>query len=203
MNAEASAASDPGGMLSPNRVLLFSGHRVDAPGRAKPRFPATQVGRAALAIASALDSIGAAPGDLALTQGAAGGDLLFAEACHARGVRVRLMLPMPEPRFVAQSILPSADGAHWLDRWRALREKLLDAPQVMPDAPEPAPPANAFARCNLWMLETALAYGASRLVFLCLWNGADGDGPGGTAQMVEAVRRRAGRVHWIDTRALW
>ena len=65
----------------PRQTILFTGHMVDAPGRATPRFPATRIDAAARRIAAALDDIGAGPEDLALTQGAAGGDLLFAEAC--------------------------------------------------------------------------------------------------------------------------
>ena len=189
---------------SPGRVLLFAGHRIDAPGRAAPRFPAACVGLATQAIAEAIDASGAAAGDLALTQGAAGGDLLFAEACASRGLRVRLMLPFAEAEFVERSILPSQDGAAWHARWRALRERLADAPRVLPEGR--ATDANgddAFERCNAWMLDAALAHGAERLSFICLWDGAQGDGPGGTAQMIDAARRRGARVRWLDTRSLW
>jgi len=79
------------GDAQPRRTLLFTGHMVDAPDRAQPRFPATRVDAAARRIGAALDEIGAGPEDLALTQGAAGGDLLFAEACLARGVPLRTL----------------------------------------------------------------------------------------------------------------
>ena len=71
----------------PRQTILFTGHMVDAPDRAVPRFPATRVDAAAHRIAAVLDEIGAGPEDLALTQGAAGGDLLFAEACLAAPCR--------------------------------------------------------------------------------------------------------------------
>ncbi len=58
----------------PRRVILFSGHRVDEPGRATPRFPLDKVPIAAAAIGQALQRIDAGPDDLALTQGASGGD---------------------------------------------------------------------------------------------------------------------------------
>jgi hypothetical protein len=38
---------------------------------------------------------------------------------------------------------------------------------------------------------------------VCLWNGGGGDGPGGTAHMYNEVKRRTGRVTWLDTRTLW
>ena len=62
--------------------------------------------------------------------------------------------------------------------------------------------ANAYVRCNLWLLNTALAWGIDRVRFFTLWNGHDGDGPGGTAQMYAEVKRRTGRVHWVDVRTL-
>ena len=190
--------------FAPRQVLLFSGHRVDAPGRAQPRFPAALVPQAGAAIAQALDALGAGAGDLALAQGAAGGDLLFAEACVARGVRVQLLLPLPEAEFIEQSVDGSDGDEDWRARYAELRAGLADAPRVLPEGGDgqPANGGNAFERCNLWLLSSALAYGIEKLRFICLWDGEGGDGPGGTAHMYREVKRRTGRVTWIDTRRL-
>ena len=64
------------------------------------------------------------------------------------------------------------------------------------------PGADAYEENNRWMLEAACRFGAQKVEFVCLWDGADGDGPGGTQHLMEQVRRRAGRLHWIDSRAL-
>ena len=181
----------------PRRVLLFSGHRVDAPGRELPRFPAGKVAMAARCIDDALAQWQAGPQDLAITQGSAGGDLLFAHACQQRGVALQLMLPLPEAEFVRCAVDPSADSARWHAAWSHVRSRLTLAPQVLPDAA-----GNAFERCNRWMLETALAHRASRLRLLCLWDGGDGDGPGGTGHLVEQARRHGVPVTWIDSRRL-
>lgn len=189
--------------VPPRRVLLFSGHRVDAPGRLPPRFPPGRVPAAARAIAAALEGWHAGPQDLALTQGAAGGDLLFAEACADRGVRVQLLQPLDDEAFAAASLLPSQDGAQWLARWQALRQRLRDAPQRAGDAlGPPAPGEDAFERGNRWLLAAALAHGAARLHLLCLWDGAAGDGPGGTAHLVQAARACGATVLRIDPRRL-
>ncbi|HSI56722.1 MAG TPA: hypothetical protein VLA16_04145 [Ideonella sp.] len=189
--------------FSPRQVLLFSGHRMDAPDRPQPRFPATLEAAAAREIARALDTLGADASDLALCQAAAGGDLLFLEACVQRGVHCQVLLPLAEPAFVQRSLWPSTHGAAWQARWQALKPRLADPPRVMPDELGPAAAeGDTFERCNLWLLDTALAWGAHRLQLICLWDGAAGDGPGGTQHMVQEVERRGGQVCWIDTRRL-
>jgi hypothetical protein len=200
VDAEIKRATPP---FAPRQVLLFSGHLMDAPGRTPPRFPPDKEAAAAQRIAQALDALGAGAGDLALSQAAAGGDLLFLEACAARGVRCQLLLPFEEPEFIERSILPAAHGEKWRERYFALKAKLADAPRIMPDELGPLPKgANAYERCNLWLLYSALARGVDKVRFICLWNGGGGDGPGGTQHMYDEVKRRTGRVNWIDTRTL-
>ena len=74
----------------------------------------------------------------------------------------------------------------------------------MPDELGPLPKGvDPFERCNLWLLYSALACGIDKVRFVTLWNGGGGDGPGGTAHMYNEVKRRTGRVTWLDTRKLW
>lgn len=187
----------------PRKVFLFSGHMVDAPGRKEPRFPSTMVDAAVTRITAALDALRAGSGDLALTQGAAGGDVIFAEACAARGVHVQLMLPLAEPAFIDESLLPSAGGEDWRNRYFAIKAQQSTKIRVMPNELGALPKGgNAFERCNLWLLNTALACGIDKVHFICLWNGGDADGLGGTAHMYREVKRRTGQVTWIDTRQL-
>lgn len=194
--------------FQPRQVFLFSGHTADAADRAVPRFPAAKEAGAARRIAAALDAAGAGPEDLALTQGACGGDILFLEACCERGVRLQLLLPLEEPEFIERSILCGANGEKWRDRYYALTCEAKAATRIMPDELGPLPrdtereEANPFERCNLWLLYTALAWGVDKVRFVCLWNGEGGDGPGGTAHMYAEVKRRTGRVTWIDSRTL-
>ena len=176
---------------------------IDAPGRAPPRFPAAMEPVAATRIEEALELFSAGASDVALTQGASGGDLLFAEACARRGVPLQLLLPLREPEFIAQSILPSADGAQWKQRYLDLKATLGWPPRALPDELGLAQGEDPFERCNLWLLNTALACGAEKVRLICLWNGGGGDGPGGTAHMVREVQRHQGQVLWLDTRSMW
>jgi hypothetical protein len=184
----------------PRKVVLFSGHMIDAPGREKPRFPPEKEPIAAEAIAAALADLGAGPDDFALCGGACGGDLLFAEAALARGAPLELYIPFEEPAFLEKSV-------DFADRdWRArffaakARAALHVAPRELGPAPEGDDP---YERNNRWMLDAALRFGADKVDFVCLWNGEGGDGPGGTRHMMEEVRQRGGRTIWLDTTKLW
>ncbi len=180
--------------FSPRRVIVFSGHIVDAADRPDERFPVRCVPRAAQRIDAALSAMKAGKADLAITQGSAGGDILFIESCLAHDVPVQLMLPVPEDEFVERSIARMADGEDWKRRYLAARESLAALPAVMPGAP-----GNVFERCNRWMLATAQASRAPAIELLCLWNGARGDA-GGTAHMVDEFRAAHCRITWIDSR---
>jgi len=184
----------------PKKVMLFSGHMVDAPDREKPRFPANKESVAANAIASVLEQLDTGADDLCICGGACGGDLLFAEAALARGARLELYIPFEEATFLSKSV--DFANRDWRARFFAakshanLRELPLEHGATREDE-------SRYEQNNLWMLEAATRFGAQKVEFICLWNGQQGDGPGGTRHLMEEVRRRSGRVHWLDTTKLW
>ena len=196
--------TQPEDKWQPRQIFLFSGHMIDTPGRNPPRFPADKEPIAAQKIAAALDQLGAGPDDLALTQGACGGDLLFTEACQQRGVKVHWLQPFREPDFIQKSVING--GEVWRNRYFDAKAKLAAPIRAAPDAlgepPPRAEPGYPYERCNLWLLYTALACGVDKVRFVCLWNGEGGDGLGGTAHMYNEVKHRTGQVTWIDTRML-
>ena len=200
LDAELARLAPP---FAPRQVLLFSGHMVDAPDRAEPRFPLAQEAGARAAIAQALAALDAGPEDLALTQGAAGGDILFTEAALARGVRVQWMQPLPEPAFIEASVLSSAGAEGWRARYFAAKAGLAEPPRCMLQELGPPPrEVSVWERGNQWLLHTALAHGPDKARCIVLWDGGGGDGPGGTRHMFEEVRRRTGRVSWIKVKDL-
>jgi tetratricopeptide (TPR) repeat protein len=191
----------------PRKVLLFSGHMVDQPSRPEPRFPSHHVDIVRQKIAETLDALGVGESDLALTQGACGGDLLFSAECQMRGVKLQWLLPVDEPTFIEWSV--GRGGIGWRELYFNIRQRMAAdrTPRIAPDdlgnlAGDSAD-GDVFVRCNLWLLYTALAYGIDKLEFICLWNGGSDDGPGGTAHMYREVKARTGRIHWLDTRKLW
>jgi len=184
----------------PRKVLLFSGHMIDAPGRAIARFPPDKEPVAAAAINGVLAEIGAVQGDLAICGGACGGDLLFTEACLARGMRVELHIPFEEPAFLAKSV--DFANANWHNRYLAAKSRA--SLHVMPDELGLLPQGeNPYERNNRWMLDSAVRFGIEKLVFICLWNGQDGDAPGGTQHFMSEATRKTNRIFWLDTRKLW
>ena len=181
------------------RVFLFSGHMIDAPGRLKPRFPATLEGAVADAIGAEIDALGAGPADVAITSGACGGDILFAESMLDRGVPTRIYLPFDEPTFLEKSVTFAND--RWPQRYRAViaRSTQFIAPQILGSLPEGADP---YERTNLWMVDEGRRVGGDNIVLICLWDCQGGDGPGGTKHMMDAVSQDGGNVRWIDIRQI-
>jgi hypothetical protein len=184
----------------PRRALLFSGHMIDAQGRETPRFPPAMEALAREAIAQQLDAIAAGSGDIAVCSGACGGDLIFAEAALARSVALEVYLPFDAVTFAQHSV--DFAGGDWRTRFEAVLA--ASALHLMPaERPPLTDGQDPYEQANLWMLEAASRYGADKVVFIALWNGQGGDGPGGTQHMMETVRQQRGQVHWIDTTELW
>ena len=184
----------------PRSVVLFSGHMIDDPSRGTPRFPSEKESVAAAAIANTLTGIGAVPRDLAICGGACGGDLLFAEACLARDMRLEIYIPFDEPTFLANSV--DFAGGNWRERYLAVKAKatLHVASNELGPLDEDE---NAYERNNQWMLDSAARFGGDRMAFICLWNGQGGDGPGGAQHLMEEARRKTSRIYWLDTGKLW
>jgi hypothetical protein len=184
----------------PQKVVLFSGHMIDAPDRGKPRFPPDKEPIAVQAIAGALADIDVGPRHLCICGGACGGDLLFAEAALARGARLELYIPFEEPTFLEKSV----DFADHDWRPRFFDAKARGVLHVAPrELGPPQKGEDPYERNNRWMLGAAVRFGADKVDFVSLWNGEGGDGPGGTRHMMEEVRNKGGRTIWLDTRRLW
>jgi hypothetical protein len=183
----------------PGKVILFSGHMIDAPSRQTPRFPPDKEPLAAKAIGAALDELDVGQGDLCICGGACGGDILFAEAAIKRSALLELYIPFDEPTFLKKSV--EFAGSDWRDRFFAVKSRA--ALHVLPLERQAAAHANPYEQNNLWMLEAAERYGADKVDFICLSNGLEGDGLGGAWHLMEEVRNRGGRTHWLDTTKLW
>jgi len=177
-----------------SRVIVFSGHRIDAPGRAAPRFPASSEDRAREMIRKAVidekELAGSQP-IVGLAGGASGGDILFHEVCAELGIPTSLLLALPDDQFAAASVQDA--GAGWIERFRALTRRLevkrLDG---LPDWLEQESEGRytIWQRSNRWMLHTAMSRADADVTLIVLWDGKGGDGPGGTENMVALASSR-------------
>ncbi|HEX6199122.1 MAG TPA: tetratricopeptide repeat-containing protein, partial [Thermoanaerobaculia bacterium] len=197
----------------PERVLLFTGHRIDAPGRETPRFPRTpeaeakaramirEAVEAELAEARGRAGEAAAAPVKGIAGAASGGDVLFHEVCRDLGIPTEVYLALPRDRYVEKSVADS--GPEWVRRFDRLHDELpvrvlgegTELPRWLRGAAKAAD-YSVWQRSNLWMLEAALeaAPDAGRLTLIALWDGQAGDGPGGTAHMIESARARGART---------
>lgn len=180
----------------PQRVIIFSGHMVDASGRPAPRFPPSKENRVRERLAAQLEAWQAGPGDLAISGAARGGDLLFAELCAGRGAETWLLLPRPEEEFLAESVrLP---GGGWEGRFHALCaqpgvRRFFQAEHLGQNSAG----LDVHARNNLWIIDTAraLAPAPERILALMVWDEQlTGDGPGGTSDFAAQVRQAGGKL---------
>ncbi len=190
-------------------VILFTGHMIDRADRAKPRFPKEKEAKVKKKIKSKLmQTVAQLPGNATLVEkarkftaiagGACGGDILFHESCKELGIISKMYLALPREAFIGQSVRFA--GNEWVDRFNALIQDEGNHFVVMSDKKELPNwlKTNNFGysfweRNNLWMLHAALALGRKNLTFLALWNGKQGDGPGGTKHLLEEVEKRGAK----------
>jgi tetratricopeptide (TPR) repeat protein len=191
----------------PKHVIVFSGHMIDnpevrGPGKEKAaRFPVAKVPAVASRIRAALDRFGAGAGDLGLSGGASGGDLLFAEACLERGMRLELYLARKEADFLGESVTFADPDHRWEQAFMRAkahpRTRVLIMPDELGSGPKPDPETkqepSVHERCNRWILYSGLSHGLGVTELMALWNGEPGDGVGGTEGMIKLMRSVTGR----------
>jgi hypothetical protein len=209
--ALAAAGKMPAPQERLQRVVLFTGHMVDAPDRRadKVRFPRTPEAEAtarALIEAALRDEMAAPDGvSLGIAGGACGGDVLFHETCAALGIPTRLFLALPPDRFQVESVQHGGPG--WVERYRALCEQLpsrvLQDDKALPRWLADKPDYDIWSRNNLWMMFNALAMYPRHLTLIALYNRErEADGPGGTAHLVATAQRWGFKTIELDARKL-
>jgi hypothetical protein len=194
---------------SPARVIVFTGHRIDAPGRTPPRFPPGAEAVARRIIAESVRHVReSGEGEvIGIAGGASGGDILFHEVCAEAGIKTQLYIVGSREAFVTASVQDA--GARWVERFdrlfACLPSRVLGNSQGSLELPRwlrPLTDYSVWQRSNRWMLNNALVYGASKVTLLALWNGEGGDGPGGTQDMVETARARGAKAVILDAKPL-
>lgn len=192
----------------PPYVLLFAGHRIDSPTREEPpRFPASKVGVAKLAIKEAvkkeLERVGGKV--IGIAGGASGGDILFHEVCAELKIPTTLYLVIPKDEYVKESVQDA--GPEWLDLFNALYKRQprreLCKSNELPRWLQSRPKYTIWNRNNLWTLYNALAHGSEYVTLIALWDGKTGEGPGGTRDMVARAEDRGAKTIILNTKNIF
>jgi hypothetical protein len=165
-------------------IVVTSGHLVDEPGRSPPRFPDERVPAVASQIRELFEDWSVGEGDLAISGGARGADILFAECALDRGASVRLLLALPPEQFVQRSVV-SPDG-HWEERFHRLLPRCQV--DVLPEGWLGAGQSR-FELVNAWMLDEALRL-PGRVVAALVWDELPAGRRGGTAGMAALLRQQ-------------
>ena len=162
-------------------VAAYSGHMIDAPDRASPRFPAS----AEPAVRDAVRARMAALAPVACYGSAAcGADILCLEAAREIGAETHIVLPFPPADYRRASV--DAAGADWGARF----ERALAAADTVTIASDHRASGSAatfeysnliltgMARLRAQVLDTALAC-------VAVWDRQSPRASGGTASLVE------------------
>jgi len=177
------------------RVVVFAGHMVDRADRPHPRFPPEIEGAVRDAIEERLRRL---DGRLGFASAACGSDLLFLESVLALGGEVSVVLPYGRDEFAADTV-DVIPGASWRARyWKVLSQatKVVSA-----SSDKLATPGVSYEYANLLLSGLASIRAEqldTELVPVAVWDGEVGDGPGGTASLVELWRSRGLSVEVID-----
>jgi class 3 adenylate cyclase/tetratricopeptide (TPR) repeat protein len=162
-------------------VLVYTGHMIDAPGRAQPRFEAQMEDRVRADIRARLESLGPVA---SYGSAACGADILCLECMRDLGGEIHIVLPFPVEEFRQTSVDLRDDGD-----WGRRFERLLDdASEVLVVSQKPpAGTTSTYEYANLIMTGLARLRAQmldTHLQGLAIWDGEAPGEAGGSASVV-------------------
>jgi class 3 adenylate cyclase/tetratricopeptide (TPR) repeat protein len=165
------------------KLVVFSGHMLDAPDRRTPRFPLSKEAEVKELLEKQLAAMNAGIG---FASAASGSDILFLEAMIARGGTIHLVLPWPAEEFVKTSVASAGDA--WVERFHKVIDRAASI-RVLGELYMPGS-ATGFEYCNLAVNGLARVFARSldlEITPLAVWDGYAG-APGGTGSFVRYWR---------------
>lgn len=180
--------------FQPPQVVLFTGHMLDAPGRAQPRF-APSAERAIYE--RILDTLRRWQTQIGFSSAAGGADILFLEALQELGAETNIVLPHPPELFIQTSVA-RADG-DWVGRFERALENARQV-TVLSDSvgDELTYHFTGIVMAGLASLRSSQLYGTLR--GLTVWD-LDAGYVGGTGSTVSDWLRRGVPVERFSPRA--
>ena len=177
-------------------VAAFTGHRIDAPGQERPRFPESQAEAVKKRIAQSLADFDVRIG---YASAACGADVLFHECLRARGGECNVVLPFDRAEFLKTSV--SYAGETWTRRV----ERVLAESSTVEQATRGGYGGedHLFSYANQLIMGKAILRSRSletEPVLVAVWDGERSRAPGGTAECVEIWRANGFPLVVIDPR---
>ncbi|MBD0325479.1 MAG: DUF4071 domain-containing protein [Pyrinomonadaceae bacterium] len=177
------------------KVAVFSGHMIDRPDRARPRFPSQLEAAVRDAIRKRLVKHGAGFG---YASAACGSDIIFLESLLELGGKAYVVLPYGEEQFKKDSV-EITNNHEWVERFQTVLERAADVLLASDQPMEES--ALSFEYTNL-LLHGLASIRAERfeteLVPMAVWDGKAGDGLGGTASVVERWEKLGYKIELIN-----
>ena len=182
------------------RVLIFTGHLIDAAGREEKRFPVGMLKEARRLIRTYLDEeIRHDAPDVAVTSLGAGGDMIFADEVLKSGIPLVVFLPFEKERFLNESVsYKKMEKEGESGRWALEFERILEQAERVIYSKEDSGENNPFEACNNAMRDYALEEAGGEREFvsaIALMRPQEALKGGGTSHFVEDLRKRRIGVH--------
>jgi len=157
--------------ITAEQVFIFEGYAVDPPESSRNLFSEEQEDEVRAAIAAVLDRYHADENDLAFTAGlSCGTEIIFAELCAERGMKVKLHLPLADAAYVREFVSPCGD--QWVERFYKIRNHpLVDEKYQAECVGLPKEGDNLYERNNRWALYSSLLLGIDKVRLIAFWNG--------------------------------
>lgn len=162
-------------------VLVYTGHMIDAPGRAQPRFEPRMEDAVRNDIRSRIEAMAPVA---SYGSAACGADILCLECVRELGGEMHIVLPFPVEQFIETSVDLRGDVS-WTRRFERLLED-ADEVLVIGEKP-PAGEASTYEYANLIMTGLARLRAQmldTNLQGVAVWDGQESGEPGGTASMI-------------------
>jgi tetratricopeptide (TPR) repeat protein len=153
------------------QVFVFEGYTVDPDGSRRNLFPSDKEDEVRKAISDVLDKYNADGNDLAFTAGlSCGTEIIFAELCAERGIKVEAHLPLADAGYVREFVSPGGDA--WVERFYQTRNHpLVDEKYQYEHLGAPKAGDDIYERNNRWTLYSSLIFGIDKVRLIAFWNG--------------------------------
>lgn len=164
-----------------SRVVVFSGHMLDQPGRAKPRFPAYLESRVYEEMRDRLEKIDARFG---YASAACGSDILFLEALLERKGEIHIVLPYEKQLFIKNSvdIIPNSN---WVERFERVLDRATEVTFASRRKQEEDVLYDYANRLLHGLAKLRAQQLQTELIPLAVWNGQRVGGLGGTSSAID------------------